>query len=104
MKYLSFILLVTFLFLAELNAQNSQLQFNSNINIQSNGLNSNILNTFLFGGFINQELKDKWINSSNINNIVNGEIKNEINYNIKFIKSDLTLSILDRNHININLR
>ena len=104
MKYLTLILAVTFLLLGKLNAQNSELQFNSNINIQSNGLNSNILNTFLYGGFINQELKDKWINASNVNNIINGEITNEINYNIKFIKSDLTFLISDKNHININLR
>jgi len=104
MKYLTLIISVTFLLLGKLNAQNSELQFNSNITIQSNGLNSNILNTFLYGGFINQELKDKWINASNVNNIINGEITNEINYNIKFIKSDLTFLILDKNHININLR
>ena len=104
MKYLTLILSVTFLLLGKLNAQNSELQFNSNINIQSNGLNSNILNTFLYGGFINQELKDKWINASKVNNIINGEITNEINYNIKFIKSDLTFLISDKNHININLR
>ena len=104
MNYLSLILSVTFLLLGKLNAQNSELQFNSNINIQSNGLNSNILNTFLYGGFINQELKDKWINASKVNNIINGEITNEINYNIKFIKSDLTFLISDKNHININLR
>ena len=42
--------------------QNS-IYLNSYISIESNNLNTNFLNSMLYGGFITNEMKDNWINS-----------------------------------------
>ena len=81
----------------------SQISFDSEINIESNTLDNNILNKFLFGGTINQELKNIWLSRFRKNNIVNLELNNGINFTKNLISGDLLFSIYDKNHINLNI-
>ena len=81
----------------------SQISFDSEINIESNTLDNNILNKFLFGGTINQELKNIWLSQFKKNNIVNLELNNGINFTKNLSSGDLLFSIYDKNHINLNI-
>ena len=81
----------------------SQISFDSEINIESNTLENNILNKFLFGGTINQELKNIWLSQFRKNNIVNLELNNGINFTKNLSSGDLLFSIYDKNHINLNI-
>ena len=80
-----------------------QISFDSEINIESNTLDNNILNKFLFGGTINQELKNIWLSQFKKNNIVNLELNNGINFTKNLSSGDLLFSIYDKNHINLNI-
>ena len=81
----------------------SQISFDSEINIESNTLDNNILNKFLFGGTINQELKNIWLSQFRKNNVVNLELNNGINFTKNLSSGDLLFSIYDKNHINLNI-
>ena len=81
----------------------SQISFDSEINIESNTLDNNILNKFLFGGTINQELKNIWLSQFRKNNIVNLELNNGINFTKNLSSGNLLFSIYDKNHINLNI-
>ena len=81
----------------------SQISFDSEINIESNTLDNNILNKFLFGGTINQKLKDIWLSQFRKNNVVNLELNNGINFTKNLSSGDLLFSIHDKNHINLNI-
>ena len=81
----------------------SQISFDSEINIESNTLDNNILNKFLFGGTINQKLKNIWLSQFKKNNIVNLELNNGINFTKNLSSGDLLFSIYDKNHINLNI-
>jgi len=48
--------------------------------IESDDLNTNFLNTMLFGGFITDEMKDNWINQGDDNNRLNAELTNRFEY------------------------
>ena len=76
--------------------QSSQISFNSEINIESNTLDNNILNKFLFGGTINQELKDIWLSQFRKNNVVNLELNNGINFTKNLSSGDLLFSIHEK--------
>ena len=80
-----------------------QISFDSEINIESNTLDNNILNKFLFGGTINQKLKNIWLSQFRKNNIVNLELNNGINFTKNLSSGDLLFSIYDKNHINLNI-
>ena len=47
------------------------IYLNSYISIESNNLNTNFLNSMLYGGFITNEMKDNWINSGDEKNRIN---------------------------------
>lgn len=100
-KYL--IILFILFTIKSLFPQSSQISFNSEINIESNTLDNNILNKFLFGGTINQELKNIWLSQFKKNNIVNLELNNGINFTKNLSSGDLLFSIYDKNHINLNI-
>ena len=100
-KYL--IILFILFTIKSLFPQSSQISFNSEINIESNTLDNNILNKFLFGGTINQELKNIWLSQFRKNNIVNLELNNGINFTKNLSSGDLLFSIYDKNHINLNI-
>ena len=100
-KYL--IILFILFTIKSLFPQSSQISFNSEINIESNTLDNNILNKFLFGGTINQKLKNIWLSQFKKNNIVNLELNNGINFTKNLSSGDLLFSIYDKNHINLNI-
>ena len=60
--------------------KHNTIQLNSHISLESNNLNTNILNTLLYGGYIDDEMKDNWINTGNKNNKLNSEFINGIRY------------------------
>ena len=60
--------------------KHNTIQLNSHISLESNNLNTNLLNTLLYGGYIDDEMKDNWINTGNKNNKLNSEFINGIRY------------------------
>ena len=79
---------------------NHTVNWKSNFLFESNGLNKNFLNSFLYGGHITDSVKNKWLNSSNKDNIINSEIINELRYTFRFKKQRIEFSIADMNIIN----
>ena len=100
-KYL--IIFIIFFSIKNIFPQSNLISFDSKISIESNTLDNNILNTFLYGGTINQELKDHWIGLSRKNNTVNGELSNGISFSKNLQSGNLLFSIFDRNNLNINI-
>jgi len=60
--------------------KHNTIQLNSHISLESNNLNTNLLNTLLNGGYIDDEMKDNWINTGYKNNKLNSEFINGIRY------------------------
>ena len=60
--------------------KHNTIQLNSHISLESNNLNTNLLNTLLYGGYIDDEMKDNWINTGYKNNKLNSEFINGIRY------------------------
>ena len=85
-KILLYIFIVSSLALYSQDKSNSYrmkhntIQLNSHISLESNNLNTNLLNTLLYGGYIDDEMKDNWINAGNKNNKINSEFMNGIRY------------------------
>ena len=85
-KILLYIFIVSSLALYSQDKSNSYrmkhntIQLNSHISLESNNLNTNLLNTLLYGGYIDDEMKDNWINAGNKNNKLNSEFINGIRY------------------------
>ena len=77
-----------------------QVKWNTNILFTTNGLNKAFLNSFTQGGYISDEMKERWINLSTDNNIVFSDITNSISYINK--KNNYEINIADRNIINIS--
>ena len=74
------------------NPNYNQIQWNTNILFESNGLNKNFLNTMLYGGFITNDLKNTWINLGDDANIIYSEINNGLSYkNSQYKKVNLYL-------------
>ena len=63
--------------------KHNTIQLNSHISLESNNLNTNLLNTLLYGGYIDDEMKDNWINTGYKNNKLNSEFINGIRYIFK---------------------
>ena len=80
------------------NPNYNQIQWNTNILFESNGLNKNFLNTMLYGGFITNDLKNTWINLGDDANIIYSEINNGLSY--KNSQYNIGFSISDRTIIN----
>ena len=78
------------------------IKWNSNLLFESNNLDKSFLNTFLYGGYINQKMKDKWMNNESENNILFAELSNGLSYNYSFKNQDIGISLFDRNIINTN--
>ncbi len=60
--------------------KHNTIQLNSHISLESNNLNTKLLNTLLYGGYIDDEMKDNWINTGYKNNKLNSEFINGIRY------------------------
>lgn len=85
-KILLYIFIVSSLALYSQDKSNSYrmkhntIQLNSHISLESNNLNTNLLNTLLYGGYVDDEMKDNWINAGYKNNKLNSELINGIRY------------------------
>ena len=81
------------------------IYFNSYISIESNNLNTNFLNSMLYGGFITNEMKDNWINSGDEKNRINSEFTNYLKY--EFLNKDSNsfyFQFSDVNYFNCNFK
>ena len=57
-----------------------KVTWNSNFLFESNGLNRSFLNSMLYGGYITDSMKTKWINSGDNNNVIYSELSNGFTY------------------------
>ena len=83
------------------------IEYNSQINIESNTINTKFLNSMLFGGYIDDTLKDKWINNTTLNNTIHSHFSNRISFFFSDISSNkhpysIGFSIIDKRIINTN--
>lgn len=81
---------------------NHQLEWKSNFLFESNTLDKNFLNTFLYGGYIHDHMKKEWINAGSTKNIIYAEISNGVNYTYQFKNQNIGFSFTDRNILNIS--
>jgi len=104
-RILIILLLPTLLFSQEIDEKEKktekkvEIKWNTNLLFESNGLNKGFLNTFLYGGYISNDMKDKWINLGSEKNIVFSEISNSLSFTY-FMDYNIGVSIADRNIIN----
>ena len=77
-----------------------QLEWNSNFLFESNSLDKSFLITFLYGGYITDNMKTEWINSGSENNIIHAEISNGFSRSYHFKKQSIGFSFADRNILN----
>ena len=78
----------------------NEINWTSNFIFESNGLNKEFLNSMLYSGNITDEMKDKWIESSNKKNIISSDIRNGISYSYHFKKQSIGFSFTDVNILN----
>jgi len=77
------------------------LNVNSYISIEADNLNTNFLNTMLYGGFITDEMKNNWVNSGDKTNRINAELTNGFGYRYTTKKySNYYFQFSDVNQIN----
>ncbi len=77
-----------------------KVTWNSNFLFESNSLNKSFLNSMLYGGYITDSMKTKWINAGDENNIIYSEINNGLSYTYNFKKQVIGFSVADRNILN----
>ena len=78
----------------------SNISWLSSFEVESNNLNQKFLNSLLFTGHITDSIKNTWLKSSKENNIINGEIRNQLTYSYSFNNKNIEVSIADVNIIN----
>ena len=83
------------------------IEYNTQINIESNTINTKFLNSMLFGGYIDDTLKDKWINNTNLNNTIYSHFLNKISFFFSDSSSNkhpysIGFGIIDKRIINTN--
>jgi hypothetical protein len=79
-----------------------KVTWNSNFLFESNGLNRSFLNSMLYGGYITDSMKTKWINSGDNNNVIYSELSNGFTY--INTKKNIGFSFADRNILNANFK
>ena len=94
------ILILAFPFMLTSQESKHQVTCKSNFLFESNGLNKNFLNSMLYGGYITDEMKSKWITSSNKYNIINSEISNKLIYTYNSNNESISFSFSDINILN----
>ena len=94
------ILLAPLILLAQTEEKKHIIEWNTNLIIESSSLDKTFLNTMLYGGYITDSIKTKWINAGDNNNILYSEISNELRYTFERNSSIYGISILDRNILN----
>ena len=75
-----FICLPFISFSQEVGRNHHSIKMINYIIVESDDLNTNFLNTMLYGGFITDEMKDNWINQGDDNNRLNAELTNRFEY------------------------
>ena len=75
-----FICLPFISFSQEVGINHHNIKMINYITVESDDLNTNFLNTMLYGGFITDEMKDNWINQGDDNNRLNAELTNRFEY------------------------
>ena len=83
------------------NNTNNLVKWNTDFNFTTNGLNQSFLNSFTEGGYITDNVKNKWLDLSKENNIVYFELNNSISYENNAKK--FGVEIADRNIINVSV-
>ncbi len=73
------------------------IRWESRLNIESNSLDINFIDKLLYGGYIDNKMKDNWISNLDNNNTLFAEISNLISYKRKYKDNIFTISIKDRN-------
>ena len=61
---------------------NNLVKWNTKFNFTTNGLNQSFLNSFTEGGYISNNVKNKWLDLSKENNTVYFELNNSISYHL----------------------
>ncbi len=94
------ILLILFPFVLTAQENKHEITWQSNFLFESNALNKEFLNSMLYGGHITNEMKSRWIASSDKNNIINAEVSNGLSYTYHFNKQRIGFSFRDVNILN----
>ena len=76
-----------------------EINWQTDIFYQSNSLNKSFLDKVIYGGYIDDQLKEEWLQSNDQAKILNSEINNQITY-INH-KHNYSLEISDKNSMNL---
>ena len=77
-------LIVCLIFVQPLFCQNNTVGIKSEVNFESNSLNFDFINSLLYGGKINEETKNNWINLCKQENKIYSIFKNDFFFKRKF--------------------
>ena len=86
--------------LAQTDENKHSIEWNTNLLFESSSLDKGFLNTMLYGGYISEVKKTKWINSGEENNVLYSEISNRLSYTFEKNNYSFGLSLSDRNILN----
>jgi hypothetical protein len=100
MKKILFILCTPLFSLAQTDEYKHSIEWNTNLLFESSSLDKSFLNSMLYGGYITDSMKTKWINAGGDNNILYSEISNGLSYTFNFKKQSIGFSFADRNILN----
>ena len=76
------------------------IEWNTDLLFESGSLDKSFLNTMLYGGYISEIKKTRWINSGEENNVLYSEINNRLSYTFKKNNYSFGISLSDRNILN----
>tara|TARA_B110000467_G_C18274017_1_gene454249 strand:+ start:104 stop:1339 length:1236 start_codon:yes stop_codon:yes gene_type:complete len=100
MKKLLIIFCTPLFLLAQNKEHKHHIEWNTNLLFESSSLDKGFLNTMLYGGYITDGMKTKWINSGGDNNVLYSEISNGLSYTYNFNKHSIGFRFADRNILN----
>ena len=100
MKKILFILCTPLFLLAQTDGNKHSIEWNTNLLFESSSLDKSFLNTMLYGGYITDSMKSKWINAGGDNNVLYSEISNGLSYTYRFKKKSIGFQFADRNILN----
>ena len=93
-KLLAILMITPLLLMAQTDEKTHNIEWNTNLLFESNSLDKGFLNTMLYGGYISEVKKTKWINSGVENNILYSEISNRLSYTFEKNNSIIALTSL----------
>ena len=100
MKKLLIIFCTPLFLLAQNKEHKHHIEWNTNLLFESSSLDKSFLNTMLYGGYITDSMKTKWINSGGDNNVLYSEMSNGLSYTYNFNKHSIGFRFADRNILN----